>query len=75
MEVGDLIRWLRESDDVPVSVEGQHSTPARPARYAPYPDWIHAGLQEALEARGITELYRHQRGAADALIRVRKCTR
>lgn len=69
MSVVELIDLLREGSDIPVSLAAQHTVPPRPARFAPYPEWIHAGLREALEARGILELYEHQCEAADALHR------
>lgn len=34
--------------------------PPRPARYAPFPQNLHPGLQKALELRGISQLYSHQ---------------
>ena len=36
------------------------SIPARPARYAPFPDDLHPSLKAALEGSGITQLYTHQ---------------
>lgn len=67
MQVGEFIRSLESGCDVPVTIAARHTVPPRPARFAPYPDWIHAGLRSALEARGILELYDHQRRAADLL--------
>jgi DEAD/DEAH box helicase domain-containing protein len=43
--------------------------PAREARTAPFPDALHPKLRAALEARGVTELYEHQRAAWDAAAR------
>ena len=40
--------------------------PARPARHAPFPEDLHPRLREVLRARGIEELYTHQRQAYDA---------
>ncbi len=39
--------------------------PPRPARYLDYPGWVPARLRAALEQRGISRLYTHQRAAAD----------
>jgi DEAD/DEAH box helicase domain-containing protein len=36
------------------------SEPPRDARSAPFPDGLHPGVRDALEARGIDALYRHQ---------------
>src|SRR5918912_2563164 len=41
-----------------------HSVPARPARYAPFPDGLDRRLAHALAQRGITRLYTHQAQAA-----------
>jgi DEAD/DEAH box helicase domain-containing protein len=43
------------------------TTPARPARYADIPDNLHPRLAEALNRRGIRQLYTHQRESIDAL--------
>ncbi len=45
--------------------------PARQARTAPFPDELHPKVRAALEARGVTELYEHQRAAWDAAARGR----
>jgi len=43
--------------------------PARQARTAPLPDELHPRVREALAARGIDELFTHQRHAWDAVAR------
>lgn len=43
--------------------------PAREARTAHFPDELHPKVRSALEARGVTELYEHQRVAWDAASR------
>jgi len=43
--------------------------PAREARTAPLPDELHPRVREALAARGIDELFTHQRDAWDAVAR------
>jgi DEAD/DEAH box helicase domain-containing protein len=48
--------------------------PAEPARLVPFPDEMHPGLQEALRARGIDQLYAHQREAWDAVQEGRSVT-
>lgn len=47
--------------------------PARPARFAPFPDGIDARLPAALGERGIAQLYSHQRAAFDAVRAGRHC--
>ena len=39
--------------------------PARPARYAPFPDWLDGRITAALRRRGIEQLYSHQAAALD----------
>ncbi|MBM3813411.1 MAG: DEAD/DEAH box helicase [Acidimicrobiia bacterium] len=41
--------------------------PARQAQYAPMPDTVDPTLRQALETRGIAQLYTHQREAFDAI--------
>jgi DEAD/DEAH box helicase domain-containing protein len=41
--------------------------PAEPARLVPFPEELHPSLQAALRARGIDQLYAHQREAWDAV--------
>jgi DEAD/DEAH box helicase domain-containing protein len=43
--------------------------PARAARTAPLPEELHQSVREALAARGIDELFTHQRTAWDAIAR------
>ncbi len=46
-------------------ITGRLVRPAMPARHRPLPPGMHPGLVEALGARGITQLYSHQREAWD----------
>ncbi len=41
--------------------------PARPAQWAEFPDWVHADLGAAYNAKGIRQLYTHQATAAEAV--------
>ena len=50
--MAQVTRWERE--------------PARPARYAPCPDWLDPRIARALGARGIANLYTHQAAALEA---------
>ena len=67
MEVSDLIDLLNKGGDVPATASVAHTVPARPAEFVDYPEWIHADLRGALEARGISRLYAHQGRAAELL--------
>jgi DEAD/DEAH box helicase domain-containing protein len=40
--------------------------PARAARWAPFPAWVHSDLRAAYKAKGIERLYSHQAAAAEA---------
>jgi DEAD/DEAH box helicase domain-containing protein len=48
-------------------IAGELVRPARPARYAPYPESVEPRLRTALQARGIESLYTHQRATWDAV--------
>jgi DEAD/DEAH box helicase domain-containing protein len=48
--------------------------PAEPARLVPFPEELHPRLAEALRARGIEQLYSHQREAWDAVQEGRSVT-
>jgi len=41
--------------------------PARDAQWAEFPEWVHADLRAAYNAKGIRQLYTHQAAAAEAV--------
>jgi len=41
--------------------------PAREAQWAEFPEWMHADLKSAYQAKGIRKLYTHQAAAAEAV--------
>ncbi len=61
-----LERFLAEPG-VAEAVAVRHVVPAQDATYAPLPAWLDPRLVQAIEQRGISALYRHQREALDAL--------
>ncbi|MCR9244110.1 MAG: DEAD/DEAH box helicase [bacterium] len=68
MDLSGFVAKLRENrEDGPGVVDAFHRTEPRKARFEPVPDWLHEPLVTALGARGIRELYGHQRECADAL--------
>lgn len=68
MDLSDFVRRLRSgSDDNPGTLDAIHTQPARSSRLQPFPEWLHPALRDALHARGIVELYSHQRECADLL--------
>ncbi|MDO5506038.1 MAG: DEAD/DEAH box helicase [Pseudoxanthomonas suwonensis] len=50
-------------------ITGRFTIPAQPARHAAFPEALPDALCRALHARGITQLYSHQRAAWDAVER------
>lgn len=68
MELSAFVRSLQaNADGAPGVVEASHTVEPRPARMRPFPDWLHESLVDALHARGIVELFSHQRECADLL--------
>lgn len=63
--IGDLKRHYRDR------ITGELTVPARPARYAGFPDELDARIVRALRARGVQRLYHHQRRAWDCVQRAR----
>lgn len=59
-ELTDLI--LRRFPESTCTYRG--TIPARPARYADWPGWVHPGLRAHLEERGVVKPYTHQAEAA-----------
>ncbi|MGB2632761.1 MAG: DEAD/DEAH box helicase [Candidatus Acidiferrum sp.] len=41
--------------------------PSRAAQWAEFPEWVHADLRAAYQAKGIKQLYSHQAAAAEAV--------
>lgn len=46
-------------------IEYQHTIDAMPAKLVPFPDKLHPAIAKALQKRGISQLYSHQRQAFD----------
>lgn len=67
MPVLDALERFLGEPGVPDAIAARRLLPARNASYADLPDWLDGRLVGALEARGIRQLYRHQREALDAL--------
>ncbi|TCJ18532.1 DEAD/DEAH box helicase [Parasulfuritortus cantonensis] len=62
-DIGRLIAALQKK--YKGRITGELVVPARPARFADFPDGLDARLRQALSARGIGRLYAHQREAWD----------
>ena len=67
MNLDQLIGKLRQSPDFMENVTHWREVPARPAQYAPFPQDLDARIPGVLAARGIRQLYTHQRQAVDAV--------
>ncbi|HOE65302.1 MAG TPA: DEAD/DEAH box helicase [Candidatus Hydrogenedentes bacterium] len=68
MNVAQTIDRLRRDDRFMRNLTQWRSIPAREARYAGFPEGLHPRLIEGLKARGITDLYTHQRAAIEAVL-------
>jgi DEAD/DEAH box helicase domain-containing protein len=64
MAVEVVLDRLLAQDEFRRNLTLDHTVPARPARYAPFPPGLDARLARALAERGITRLYTHQAEAA-----------
>ena len=66
MSVETALQALRLEPRFMRNIARWEITPARPARYAPFPPELHPRLIDALAARGVTALYTHQAEAVAA---------
>ncbi|MFT4512120.1 MAG: DEAD/DEAH box helicase domain-containing protein [Planctomycetota bacterium] len=68
MDLSTFVQRLRaNAEDGPGTVDAVHQVEPRPACMQSFPDWLHPCLKDALRARGILELFSHQRECADLL--------
>ena len=65
MNTGQLLDYLKHNPDFASNVTHWQVMPARPAKYADYPDDFDPALRAVLESRGVKRLYSHQRRALD----------
>lgn len=65
MNTGQLLDYLKHNPDFASNVTHWQVMPARPAKYADYPDGFAPALRAVLESRGVKRLYSHQRRALD----------
>src|SRR4051812_23026769 len=63
----DVLDRLLATPDVADAITAHRVLPARAAQLAPIPGWLDRRLRDALEARGMPALYRHQVEALEAL--------
>ena len=69
MNIDQLLDVLKKDRAFMSCVTHWHSDPARPARYAPWPDCVDARVSAMLEKRGVHRLYTHQAQAIEAVAR------
>ena len=69
MNIEQLLDVLRRDAPFMQCVTHWHVDPARPARYAPWPDCVDPALPPTLQKRGVERLYTHQAQAIEAAAR------
>lgn len=60
MTLEQLLETLERSEEFMQNVTAWKKIPARPARYAPYPESLDARVLPALDRHGVHQLYTHQ---------------
>ncbi len=69
MNIDQLLEVLRRDSAFMQRVEHWHTEPARPARYAPWPQDMDERIPAMLASRGVHQLYTHQAQAIAAAAR------
>ncbi|HYA97199.1 MAG TPA: DEAD/DEAH box helicase [Methylomirabilota bacterium] len=64
-QVRQVVESIAERDPRGEVLTAIRQLPAREARWADLPEWVHADLAAAYAAKGITRLYSHQAAAAE----------
>ena len=68
MNIAQVIGRLKLDEDFRRNRTEWHTEPARPARYADFPEALHPKLVEAMRKRNIHQLYTHQRESIEAIL-------
>ncbi len=63
--ISELLHEWRYNEELKERILHWQTLEGRPASYAPFPENLHPSLVKALQARGIEQLYTHQREAFD----------
>ncbi|MCC6143501.1 MAG: DEAD/DEAH box helicase, partial [Candidatus Hydrogenedentes bacterium] len=69
MNVPQMVDRLQADSDFRKHVTAWRTIPARPPRYAGFPQALNPRLVDALQKKGIANLYTHQRQAVEAALR------
>ena len=65
--VREIVEHFAERDQLGEIITAVHHIPAREAKFARMPDWVHAELAQSYAEKGVTRLYSHQALAAGAV--------
>ena len=68
MNVAQVLDSLKHDREFISNLTEWRTIPARPARYGGFPDKLNPKLIEALQRKGVHDLYTHQREAVDAIL-------
>src|SRR5690625_4769917 len=68
MNLPQVLDSLKASRSVDTNVTRCMELPSQPPRYAPFPERLDSRLVEALQQRGIPQLYTHQAEAVEAAL-------
>ncbi|WAA13724.1 DEAD/DEAH box helicase [Fervidibacillus halotolerans] len=63
--LSDFIQWMKEQDGIFKNITHWETIEAKRANFVPFPKSLHPSIKEALEKKGIDQLYSHQREAYD----------
>ena len=69
MNIAQVIDKLRADAQFRQNLTAWHTIASRPPQYAGFPEALNPRLVEALKARGISDLYSHQREAIDHVLK------
>lgn len=59
----DIIDWMKTDENIKSHITHWETLEGKRAEYVPFPEDLHPALKEALQKRGIAQLYTHQRKA------------
>lgn len=63
--IAELLRNWQHDEELKQNIAHWQTLEGQPAHYADFPSSLHPSIQKALQARGIEQLYTHQREAFD----------
>lgn len=64
-QLQEIINWMKQTNEINENIIHWETIEGKEAINVPFPEELHPKLQAALEKRGITSLYSHQREAFD----------